>query len=124
MKNKLDNLDVKENIHFKRTIFTGLGLCQPAIPTFTWHESETSPTGVPLLSINFNDGGASDVAILKQINPIRRQPGEREEDIDSCIFDGFLQDESKVYITLTGGCTFEDTFDVSEESCWSGWLII
>ena len=69
--------------------------------------------GVKPVSVTLAIGdGANDVAILKQINPIRRRPDEREEDVDSCIFDGFLQDESKVYVTLTGGCPFEDSFDV------------
>ncbi len=65
------------------------------------------------MSINFHDGQPSDVAILKQINPIPRSLNEREEDVDNCIFEGFLEKEDKVYVTLTGGCPFEETFDVS-----------
>ncbi len=83
------------------------------MPTFAWIQDEVSPDGVPLLSINFHDGRKNDVAVLKHFNPIPRGKNEREEDIDNCIFDGFLRDESKVYVTLTGGCPFEDSFDVS-----------
>jgi hypothetical protein len=76
-------------------------------------EDELSPSGVPLLSIDFNDGGSNEVAVLKQFNPIPRGSNEREEDIDRCIFEGFLRNEEKVYVTLTGGCPFENSFDVS-----------
>jgi hypothetical protein len=82
------------------------------VPTFTWLHRQFSPDGVPLLSINFHDGKPDDVAVLKQINPIPRQPKEREENIDNCIFGGFLQMETTVYVTLTGGCPFEDNFEV------------
>ena len=92
----------------------GSGLC--SAPTFSWLNDESSPTGVPLLSIDFHDGVGADVAILKQINPIPRRPNEKEEDIDRCIFDGFLKNEDKVYVTLTGGCPFEDTFQVTQSS--------
>jgi hypothetical protein len=82
------------------------------VPTFTWLEDQFSPDGIPLLSINFHDGKPNDVAILKQFNPIPRQRKEREENIDKCIFNGYLRDESTVYVTLTGGCPFDKTFDV------------
>ncbi len=88
--------------------------CQNGVPTFEWVQDEVSPDGVPLLSINFHDGRKNDVAILKSFNPIPKGKNEREEDIDNCIFDGFLRDEEKVYVTLTGGCPFEDTFDVNK----------
>ncbi len=86
------------------------------MPTFTWLHRQFSPDGVPLLSINFHDGKPDDVAVLKQINPIPRQPKEREENIDNCIFGGFLQMETTVYVTLTGGCPFEDNFEVKFHS--------
>ncbi len=82
------------------------------MPTFTWLEDQFSPDGIPLLSINFHDGKPNDVAVLKQFNPIPRQQMEREEDIDKCIFNGHLRDESTVYVTLTGGCPFDKDFDV------------
>jgi hypothetical protein len=83
------------------------------VPTFTWLENEFSPSGVPLLSIDFHDGQPADVALLKQYNPIPKQVNELEENIDKCIFNGHLRDESKVYVTLTGGCPFDSNFDVS-----------
>ena len=67
------------------------------------------------MSINFHDGQPNDVAILKQFNPIAKSLNEREEDVDNCIFDGFLKNEEKVYVTLTGGCPFEESFDVSKD---------
>ena len=67
------------------------------------------------LGINFNDGKPDDVAILEKYNPIPRQPGERDEDIDQCIFKGVLLHERNVLVSLTGGCPFEDTFEVSFE---------
>jgi hypothetical protein len=30
----------------------------------------------------------------------------------NCIFDGFLQRESQVYVTITGGCSFHNSFEV------------
>ena len=91
-----------------------LGLASGAsqVPTFTWIHDQFSPDGVPLLSINFHDGKPDDVAILKQINPIPRQPKERAENIDKCIFSGNLRMESNVFVTLTGGCPFDDHFEV------------
>jgi hypothetical protein len=64
------------------------------------------------LSVNFNDGKPSDVIAFKQINPIPQQPEESEEKIDRCIFGGFLRLEPTVYVTLTGGCPFENNFEV------------
>jgi hypothetical protein len=53
-----------------------------------------------------------DVAELKQFNPIPKTLQEKDVDIDHCIFDGFLRNENRVYVTITGGCPFEDTFEV------------
>jgi hypothetical protein len=39
-----------------------------------------------------------------------------EENIDKCIFNGFLRDEPMVYVTLTGGCPFDNKFDVSKNN--------
>ena len=63
-------------------------------------------------SINFHDGKPNDVAILNQLNPIPRQPTESEDQIDRCIFGGFLRDEPAVYAVLSGGCPFQNTFEV------------
>ena len=76
----------------------------------------TTAHGVPLLSVNFHDGKANDVAILKQFNPIAKQVNESEDNIDKCIFNGFLRDDPKVYVTLTGGCPFDSSFDVSKNT--------
>jgi len=75
------------------------------IPKFTWiHAPE------PVLKITY-PGGDYDVAILKQYNPIPLQPNERLEDVDACIYDGYLAKEEDVYVTVTG-CAHSDTFDV------------
>jgi hypothetical protein len=72
-----------------------------------------SPFGVPILRIVFNDGRPDDSALLKQFNPIPKGSNEDEESIDRCIFEGFLKNEEKVYVTLTGGCPFENSFEVN-----------
>ena len=84
----------------------------PQVPTFSWLHDQASPDGVPLLSVNFHDGKPDDVAVLKHVNPIPKPPKELEKNIDKCIFGGFLRMESNVYVTLTGGCPFEDHFEV------------
>jgi len=100
----------------KKLLFSLPGLAASSkVPTFTWLEKGFSPSGVPLLSIDFHDGKPADVALLKHYNPIPKQVNEREENIDKCIFNGHLRDESKVYVTLTGGCPFDSTFDVSTQ---------
>ena len=66
------------------------------------------------MKIHFHDGKPDDVALLKRFNPIARGANEKEEDIDKCIFNGYLQHESNVYVTMTGGCPFEDSFEVSQ----------
>ena len=104
------------NSIFNLLIQIGLVTCQNGVPTFEWVQDKFSPSGVPLLSINFHDGQPNDVAILRQFNPIAKSLNEKEEDIDNCIFDGFFENEEKVYVTLTGGCPFEESFDVSKDS--------
>ena len=86
--------------------------CDTRIPTFTWQKERFSPEGVPLLTVNFHDGKPADVVIFKQLNPIERQESESEDKIDRCIFGGLLRDESTAYVVLTGGCPFEDSFEV------------
>ena len=94
-------------------LFLGLAACtEGSVPTFSWIENSYSADGVPHLSVDFHDGRPNDVALLKQYNPITKQANELEENIDKCIFNGHLQDESNVYVTLTGGCPFESNFDV------------
>jgi len=76
---------------------------------------KVSSDGVPLLVIDFHDGKPYDVAELKQFNPIPRMKHEAEESIDNCIFQGRLRDEPKVFVTLTGGCPFDTSFEVYEK---------
>ena len=91
---------------------TGIG----HTPTFYWQKIPGDPEGVAQLGINFNDGKPDDVAFLERHNPIPRQPNERDEDIDQCIFKGVLLHEPNVLVSLTGGCPFEDSFEVSFET--------
>jgi len=57
---------------------------------------------------------------LKSFNPLPIQKGEKESEIDKCIFVGHLRDEPDVYVSLTGGCPFEEKFEVCNlESCLS-----
>ena len=64
------------------------------------------------MAIHFHDGRPDDIALLKLFNPIPKGANEDEESIDKCIFSGKLLLEKDVSVTLTGGCPFEDTFDV------------
>ena len=64
------------------------------------------------MAIHFGDGKPDDIAMLKRFNPIPKQANEPEASIDSCIFRGNLLLESEVSVVLTGGCPFEDTFEV------------
>jgi len=59
--------------------------------------------------------GLSDIAVLKSFNPIPVQSYERLEDVDPCIYDGYLANEENVYVTLTG-CAHTDTFNVQFRS--------
>ena len=81
------------------------------VPSFFW-DQESSHHGVPLLRIQFPDGGADDFAVLRQYNPIPRGPLEREEEMDSCIFEGFLLNERASVVTVTG-CPNSRKFEVS-----------
>jgi len=75
-------------------------------PVFLW-EDIASDNGVPLLRIRFPDGEPDDFAVLRRYNPIPQGKLEREEEIDACIFDGFLQNEEGSSITVTG-CPYTD----------------
>ena len=73
---------------------------------------DTGSSELPALKINFNDGGEPDVAVLSRFDVA---PAGRNEDpsmVDSCIYDGFLTNEDKVYVTLTGGCAGSSSFEV------------
>jgi hypothetical protein len=56
--------------------------------------------------------GFQDLAILKKTNPIPLGRDEREEDVDNCIYDGFMKNEKSAYFTLTG-CANSDNFEVN-----------
>jgi hypothetical protein len=64
------------------------------------------------LAIHFHDGKPDDIALLKRINPIPKGVNEDEDSIDKCIFSGKLLLEKDVQVTMTGGCPFEDSFEV------------
>jgi hypothetical protein len=49
-----------------------------------------------------------DVAILSYSS----LSDHENSDMD-CILEGFLRDESDVFVTLTGGCPFSNSFEVS-----------
>jgi hypothetical protein len=66
---------------------------------------------VPHLKITFPDGDEDDFAVLRRFNPIPQGRTERADDIDDCIFHGYLLKEKDVYITVTG-CPQSNNFEV------------
>ena len=84
----------------------------PKVPTFSWQEEPEPPTSLPLLRIDYPDGIHHDFAVLKRFNPFPKTDRELEEDIDNCIFNGHLLYEKDVYVALTGGCPYDDHFEV------------
>ena len=104
------------NLHVKILFYYPTVHCQPeALPTFSWHDGP--PHQQPHLRISFPDGDKDDFAILREFNPIPLGPTERAEDVDNCIYDGYLQDEKDVYVVVTG-CINTDTFQVgNEDNC-------
>ena len=72
------------------------------VPSFEWIDKATLKIVYP--------NGKSDVAMLKNYNPIPAGPNERAEDLmDLCIFNGYLKEENDVYIVLAG-CPFTNNF--------------
>ena len=82
------------------------------VPKFSWSQEGCSRDGIAHLNVVFPDSDITDIAILSPANPIPRQAEELDQDVDNCIFSGFLRDEPDSVITLTGGCPFEDSFEV------------
>ena len=82
------------------------------MPSFDWSEKFFPEDEVPVLRIRFPDGGDDDIALLKPFNPIPLGLNERAEDVDSCIFHGFLQKEKATYVTVTG-CPESNNFQVN-----------
>ena len=70
-------------------------------PSFEWIGKPSSDEALKL-KISFPDGGEDDVAVLQRFNPIPVGPAERAEDIDNCIFHGYLLNEDGIYVTVTG----------------------
>ena len=56
--------------------------------------------------------------MLQHFDPVEMGEDETESNIDRCIFTGFLRDEPQVRVTLTGGCPFETSFEVSGRGLW------
>ena len=95
---------------------SGTVLCQSGLPTFKWDETSVSTVGeVPLLIVGFPDGGDDDSAILKSVNPIPIGSHEAAIDVDPCIYIGYLLNDPEVTVTLTGGCSLEDSFEVKQK---------
>jgi hypothetical protein len=90
----------------------GFAASQNNVPTFAWLQDSYSPDGIPHLAVDFHDGNPVDVVNLKKFNPFPRQAAEKKDNIDECIFTGRLRDDPDVYVTLTGGCPFDNSFDI------------
>ena len=84
------------------------GFAKGSIPSFSW-DPELSGDGTPLFRIRFPD--SDEFAVLSRFNPVPVGKLEREDDVDGCIFDGFLRDEPESVVTLTG-CPLSTNFQV------------
>jgi hypothetical protein len=71
------------------------------LPKFSWDEHN-------LLRITFPDGRV-DFAELEPHEVIPRGPEERPEDVDGCIYHGYLKQETDVYVSVTG-CAQSNNF--------------
>ncbi len=89
-----------------------IAICFAKKPSFNWLNDRTSETGIPLLQVNFPDGNQKDYIHFKRYIPIPKQPHERDEDVDPCIFEGYLENEPEAFAVLTGGCPFHSSFEV------------
>jgi hypothetical protein len=77
------------------------------IPSFSWSTSKKSPSGIPLLNIMIPNEDP-DVALFSYSSL-----SDHENSNTDCILEGYLRDESDVFVTLTGGCPFSNSFEVS-----------
>jgi hypothetical protein len=75
--------------------------------SFSWLKDRFSATGIPLLKVALPNDGKSALIHLKQFE----QNDQRKTEV-SCIFQGNLEDDPKSYVVLTGGCPFENNFEV------------
>ena len=80
------------------------------LPSFSWEKVSSRQTSLPSLKITFPDG-TEDYTVLQRYNPIPQGHDELEEDIDQCIFDGYLLNEKDVYVVMAG-CPNSDSFEV------------
>ena len=80
------------------------------LPSFSWERVSSRQTSMPIMKITYPHG-TEDYAILQRYNPIPQGRDELEEDIDQCIFDGYLLNEKDVYVVMTG-CPHSDSFEV------------
>ncbi len=82
-------------------------------------EDRTSASGVPLLKITYPSGPEDvDYAHLKRFfNPMgsNNVKGGKRRMLDNCIFHGNLEFETDVYVTLTSGCPYENSFEVCKQ---------
>ena len=110
-------LEFVDFFQLNRVNFKGLSVGSN-LPQFTLLRAHPQP----LLKVTFPDG-QEDVAVLKRYNPIAVGPNEREEDVDQCIFDGYLSEEKDVYVTVTG-CPSTGNFDVTFKSIDSTFTVL
>ena len=101
-------------------MFTGHTV-KATVPKFSWDPVQLSSDGIPLLNVDFFDGKKSDSILLTRYNPIPLEDFEKDGDVDHCIFNGYLKDDPDVYVTLTGGCPFDDNFEVKGQSFLVSW---
>ena len=105
--NKTSSFPIFISIHLT---FVFLALSEASeVPSFSWHRSAKSADGIPNLLINFPDGSQDEVVLKKMFPDLVSS----RDNGDDCIYDGYLQKESGVYVTMTGGCPFEDSFEVN-----------
>ena len=90
----------------------GSAVFSNALPSFEWQSGMQSRSGIPFLKIQFPNNGEEENIILEQFNPIPLRDYERSEDVDNCIFKGYLQNDPDSTVTLAGGCPFEESFEV------------
>jgi len=87
-------------------------MMDPPIPK---PDGKDPPIPKPVLRITFPDGLEDEFVELNYNNPIPQSHLERAEDVDPCLFDGYLSNEKDVYVTVTG-CPETGTFNVSNSN--------
>ena len=77
-------------------------------PTFLLESGGPGIGSLPSLTIVYPDGGSSDAADLIAYNPIPQSPAEAPEDIEPCIYSGYLRKDPSVAVTVTASCSTGD----------------